>query len=76
MRRNTLGTILALALLGATASSALGQGFGPKKEEKLLPPAIQGKNDDSQIWGITGSVVFLIVTLVATLVPPKRGHQD
>jgi hypothetical protein len=61
---------------GGGGSSGTGGIGGAPKEEALLPPTISGKSDESQVWAITGSFFFIVLTLVVTMIPPKRGHQD
>lgn len=75
-RTRRAAALLAGVLLVCQGSSvALGQ-LSAKPKEPLQPPTISGKSDDSQVWAVAGSAFFLLLCVVATIIPSKRGHQD
>jgi hypothetical protein len=75
-RRGRGLAVLAAGLgVALSAGTTLGQ-LSVKPKEPLAPPTISGKSDDSQVWAVAGSLLFLMLCIVATIIPSKRGHQD
>ena len=72
-RKAALAAMIGAVLVGSSVASAQ---LAPRAKEALQPPTISGKSEDGQGWAVTAAVLFLILSIIATIIPSKRGHQD
>ncbi len=70
-----------LALAQPTDQPAGGIGFNTtaareKANRKIEPPTLNLKSEESAAWPMIATVLFAGACLLASIIPPKRGHQD
>ncbi|MDP1660308.1 MAG: hypothetical protein Q8L55_00185 [Phycisphaerales bacterium] len=70
-----------LALAQPADQPAGGIGFNTsaareKANRKIEPPTLNLKSEESAAWPMIATVLFAGACLLASIIPPKRGHQD